>query len=115
MESRAPFASGPGQAEERKRRSPMKRLVLHRGLGVVCVLAVAALGHAAAADFSYVGAKKCKACHLKEFKSWSETKMANAFELLKPGVSAQARTKAKLDPAKDYTTDSTCPPAHNTR
>ena len=32
----------------------------------------------------YVGATKCKMCHLKEFKSWEVTKMAKAFGVLKP-------------------------------
>jgi cytochrome c554/c'-like protein len=74
----------------------------------------AALAGAASADPAYVGSKKCRPCHLKEFKSWSETKMSNAFELLKPGVSAAAKTKAKLDPGKDYTVDKTCLPCHTT-
>ena len=28
----------------------------------------------------YMGEKKCKKCHIKEYKSWSETKHAKAFE-----------------------------------
>jgi hypothetical protein len=82
--------------------------------GALVALAAAALGQAAGAEHSYVGVKKCKACHLKEFKSWSETKMANSFELLKPGVAAAAKTKAKLDPTKDYTKDASCLPCHTT-
>lgn len=30
----------------------------------------------------YIGSNKCKMCHLKEFKAWSETKHAHAFENL---------------------------------
>jgi len=66
------------------------------------------------AEPSFVGAKKCKACHLKEFNSWAESRMAKSFDLLKPGANASAKTKAKLDPKKDYTTDSTCLPCHTT-
>jgi hypothetical protein len=33
---------------------------------------------------TYVGTKKCKVCHGKQFKSWEQTKMAKAFDLLKP-------------------------------
>lgn len=40
--------------------------------------------------------------------------MAAAFELLKPGVRAEAKTKAKQDPNKDYTHDANCLPCHTT-
>jgi len=69
---------------------------------------------AGAEEHAYVGSKKCKMCHLKEHKSWSETKMANSFESLKPGQSAEAKKGAGLDPAKDYTKDATCLPCHTT-
>ncbi len=60
----------------------------------------------------YVGSKKCKMCHMKQFKSWETTKMAKVFELLEPGVRAEAKTAAGLDPNKDYTGDATCLPCH---
>jgi hypothetical protein len=63
-------------------------------------------------EYAFVGNKKCKACHRKQFKSWEETAMAMAFESLKPGVKAEAKTAAGLDPNKDYTTDATCLPCH---
>lgn len=62
----------------------------------------------------YVGAEKCRPCHLAQFKSWQETKMAKSFELLKPGVAAEAKTAHKLDPGKDYTTDPNCLACHTT-
>jgi hypothetical protein len=65
-------------------------------------------------DFAYVGSKKCKMCHLKEYKSWAETKMANTFEVLKPGVRAEQKAAAGLEPNKDYTGDETCLPCHVT-
>jgi len=67
-----------------------------------------------AADHPYVGSKKCKVCHLKEWKSWEETKMAQSFNVLKPGERAEAKKGAGLDPDKDYTTDATCLPCHTT-
>jgi len=60
------------------------------------------------------GHKKCKACHMKIFKSWEATKHAKAMENLKPGVAKEAKEKAKLDPAKDYTTDEACLKCHAT-
>ena len=44
---------------------------------------------AMAQDPTYTGTKKCKACHGKQFKSWEQTKMAKAFDVLKP----EERTK----------------------
>lgn len=67
-----------------------------------------------ATPYQYIGTKKCKKCHIKQFKSWAETRMANAFELLRPGERSEAKTKAGLDPQKDYTTDAKCLPCHTT-
>jgi len=83
-----------------------------------CLLALAcALGCSSAAlaeDHAYVGSNKCKMCHLKEHKSWAESKMGQAFEILKPGARAEAKKTAGLDPEKDYTTDATCLACHVT-
>jgi hypothetical protein len=84
-------------------------------VGILSLLIVAAAGPAViGAEHAFVGSKKCKTCHLKEWKSWSETKMANAMEALNPGNSADAKKSAGLDPAKDYTTDATCLRCHST-
>jgi len=62
----------------------------------------------------YVGAKKCKKCHIKHYKSWGKTKMAVSFENLRPGIMADAKKKAGLDPDKDYTADPGCLKCHTT-
>jgi len=67
---------------------------------------------AKADEHSFVGSGRCKKCHIKEHRSWEETKMANVFELLKPGVRSEAKKAAGLDPAKDYTKDQECLPCH---
>lgn len=82
---------------------------------LTCLLAlgfapVSAIG--AADDHAYVGSKKCKMCHFKEWQSWSETKMAKSFDLLKPGALADKKKAAGLDPAKDYTKDPGCLACH---
>lgn len=84
-----------------------------RASALVC-FALALFLPVGAGDHAYVGTKKCKTCHLKEWKSWSETKMAQTFEVLKPGERAEAKTAAGLDPQADYTTDKTCLPCHVT-
>jgi hypothetical protein len=78
---------------------------------VLLVLTVAVAG---ADDHAYVGTKDCKKCHIKQWKSWSETKMANAFDTLKPGVVAERKTELGLDPDQDYTTDENCVKCHVT-
>jgi hypothetical protein len=86
-----------------------------RRLGWCAMLAlVVAPACQAAAEFDYVGTKNCKKCHMKEFNSWSQTKMAKAFSLLQPGAAVDAKAKAKLDPKKDYTGDATCLACHTT-
>jgi hypothetical protein len=62
----------------------------------------------------YVGAKKCKMCHIKQYKAWEKTTMADSFENLKPGVKADAKKKASLDADKDYTHDAGCLKCHTT-
>jgi hypothetical protein len=81
-------------------------------VAIACLLAL--LGSAASAEHAFVGSKKCKMCHMKEYRSWAETTMANAFEILKPGERADAKSAAGLDPDKDYTEDATCLPCHVT-
>ncbi len=72
-------------------------------------LTTAAVG---AGDFKFVGSRKCKMCHSKVFKSWEQTPHAKAMEGLKPGERAEAKTKAGLDPQKDYTKDESCVACH---
>lgn len=92
---------------------------MNRWTRVLAVLAPAALILALApapqaAEHAYVGTKQCKKCHIKEWKSWSDTKMAHAFDSLKPGEAAEAKKAAGLDPAKDFTKDATCLRCHAT-
>jgi len=63
-------------------------------------------------EHEFVGSKKCKMCHSKQYKSWEETTHAKAFEILKPGERSEAKAKFKLDAAKDYTTDESCLSCH---
>lgn len=62
----------------------------------------------------YIGIENCKLCHMPHFDSWSETKMSKAYELLKPGLRAEAKKKAGLDPEVDYTKDINCLRCHVT-
>lgn len=79
---------------------------------VLAVLSVQLLP--ATAKAQYVGAGRCRPCHLPQSKNWEQTRMAKAFELLKPGVAAEAKRAHKLDPDKDYTRDPNCVSCHVT-
>ncbi|HSR67896.1 MAG TPA: multiheme c-type cytochrome [Acidobacteriota bacterium] len=81
-------------------------------LGTWVLIGVA--GSSSSDDHAFVGNKKCYPCHLKQFKSWQETKMAKAYQLLKPGERSDAKKQAGLDPDKDYTGDAECLKCHVT-
>jgi len=59
-----------------------RRLVLSTVVAVA--LMMAAGGYFTAADAQYVGAAKCKMCHMNQHKVWMESKHAKAFDALKP-------------------------------
>ncbi len=64
------------------------------------------------ATYTYVGNKKCKKCHIKQYKSWEQTRMAKAFEILMPGNRKEKKEEFKLDVEKDYTKDEKCIKCH---
>jgi hypothetical protein len=66
------------------------------------------------AEHAFIGNRKCRTCHIKEYRSWEGTKMAKALDILKPGQGKEAKTAARLDPDKDYSTDAECLPCHTT-
>ncbi len=62
----------------------------------------------------YIGSEGCKACHLKEYKSWAKTKLATAIEVLRPGVAKEIKIKVGLDPSRDYSGEPKCLKCHTT-
>lgn len=88
-------------------RQPSRGAILFLGLLGLILLP-------ATAEAQYVGASKCRPCHLPQAKSWEQTRMAKAFELLRPGVGAEAKKTHNLDPNKDYTADPNCVNCHVT-
>ena len=73
---------------------------------------LAVLSGSVLADAKYEGRKKCSSCHKSQGESWDTTAHAKAMESLKPKVKSAAKTKAKLDPNKDYTQDKDCVGCH---
>lgn len=67
-----------------------------------------------AEEIEYKGLRICTKCHDSQGDSWRGGAHARAFESLKPGNKADAKTKAKLDPARDYTQDKDCVGCHVT-
>ena len=91
----------------------MKALISCLAWSVV-VLAATSVPSAASDEHAYIGSSKCKKCHIRQYKSWSETTMALSFEVLRPGQRAEQKTAAGLDPDQDYTTDPECIRCHTT-
>lgn len=81
---------------------------------IITLIFVLQSSFALAGEYKYVGLKKCKGCHRNQYKSWQEDWHAKALDSLKPGVKAEAKTKAKMDPKKDYTADAGCLACHST-
>jgi len=97
-------------------RKEVKRLKKYF-IAVLAVMFIAAFSAVMVADVNaaeYVGVKKCKMCHLKQYKSWKETSMAGSFDNLKAGAKADEKKKAGIDPEKDYTADPKCLKCHTT-
>jgi hypothetical protein len=85
-------------------------------IGFFAIAFVAALFGLSAVNANaaeYIGAKKCKACHIKQYKSWEKTAMAGSFENLKAGVKVAEKKAAGLED-KDYTHDANCLKCHTT-
>lgn len=85
-------------------------------LSLILIIVLALLVYppkVAAEQLQYVGNKKCIACHRAEFQSWQKDSHSRALDTLKPGVKADAKIRAKLDPRKDYTTDASCLVCHS--
>jgi hypothetical protein len=67
----------------------------------------------------YVGDKACQKCHFQQHKSWRKTPHARALATLAPTPADQAalrdaKTRAGLDPERDYAADAACVACHVT-
>lgn len=62
----------------------------------------------------YTGNRVCTKCHFSQGDAWRTSAHAKAFDSLKPNVKTAAKTKAGLDPAKDYSVDQNCVACHVT-
>jgi hypothetical protein len=70
-------------------------------------------------EATYVGSDACKKCHFKQHRYWKKTKLKTSMDRLKATPETEkelfdAKKKAGLDPAKDYTTDAKCLACHTT-
>lgn len=84
-------------------------------VAMAALVAVWAATPSRAADPTiYEGARVCAKCHDLQGESWQSTGHAKAFDLLKPQARAEAKVRAKLDPAKDYSQDANCLGCHTT-
>lgn len=81
-------------------------------IAAVALLATAPV--ASAEEHAFVGSKNCKKCHIKEYKSWEQTKMASAYDSLKPGVDVEIKAELGLSAEEDYTQNAECVACHVT-
>lgn len=64
---------------------------------------------------AYMGSAACSVrCHDPWYQAWKDTPHAKTYELLKPGVRANAKTRARLNPNSDYTKNPDCLRCHST-
>lgn len=82
-------------------------------VAMLCLAAALCLPAAAPAqEAEYLGSSACRRCHLREHRSWQRSAHANIFELLEPGVRAEAKLKVNLQPDVDYRTNELCLQCH---
>jgi hypothetical protein len=67
-----------------------------------------------AGDEVFTGTRVCEKCHDHHATSWRKTPHAKAFRSLQPGKKVKAKSKAKLDPNRDYSADPDCIGCHTT-
>ena len=82
-------------------------------VSVLSVMVLFAVTNVSAGGAEYIGGKKCKACHMKQYKAWEATSMATSFDNLKAGVKVAEKKAAGLED-KDYTHDVKCLKCHTT-
>ena len=70
--------------------------------------------HEHAFQGGYVGPQACADCHPKQFDSWKETRMANSFDVLGPGIVPERKKSVGLDPEFDYRKEPACLECHVT-
>jgi hypothetical protein len=70
----------------------------------------------AKAKVEYLGANKCKMCHMKQYKAWAETKHAHALDGLKAATPEQLKKMNELlkTAVEKPATDSACVRCHVT-
>jgi nitrate/TMAO reductase-like tetraheme cytochrome c subunit len=95
----------------------MRNKILILGLLVIFVMAFASMAGSGDKDFKYVGAKKCKTCHNSDkggaqFKIWSESPHAKAFDALKSDAAKEKAKAAKVE--GDPTKSEVCLGCHST-
>jgi len=91
---------------------PITGVVVILVMGAIVYFSMGRYEHVSHSQF--VGPGKCRECHKAQYESWKKTRMANSFNVLRPGEKSQEKKMAGLDPDKDYTHDETCLPCHTT-
>lgn len=70
----------------------MKRILV-----LVSLLATLIPGVTAAQQPEYLGYRACTKCHYDQGETWATSAHAKAFDSLKTGIKAEAKTKESMD------------------
>lgn len=70
--------------------------------------------HVHSSTEGFLGPEVCGECHKLQYESWSRTRMAQTFEVLRPGAKRKEKELVGLDPEMDYTHEEECLPCHTT-
>jgi len=122
LDGRSPARASPAEGKmavtklhELPRPAGPLRLGSRRAVGPIALALMAAWAPAIAdqpLNAEYVGSRKCRTCHLNEYRSWEQSRHAKTLDLLKPGERRPAKELVGLDPEYDYRGDPYCLPCH---
>ena len=117
MTSEENGSNGPSEGKETPIQLPeyaVPTTVAVAFMVVVAILYFGTRGHDHVSEGRYVGPGKCRECHGAQYDSWEKTRMANSFDVLRPGEKAEEKEMVGLDPDRDYTNDVACLLCHTT-
>jgi len=106
------FTSGEPRFQIPKYAWPITGVIVILAMGAIIYFSMGKYEHKSSGQF--VGPLKCSECHKAQYESWKKTRMANSFNVLRPGQKSPEKKMAGLDPDKDYTHDDACLPCHTT-
>ncbi|MFQ5494515.1 MAG: cytochrome c family protein [Phycisphaerae bacterium] len=60
----------------------------------------------------FVGTKRCRMCHVRQYRDWLDSAKGGSWTALQPGIAPDVKRRAGLSVDADYTTDARCLRCH---